>query len=404
VNQHEATVSDPRDAVIARICARAWSGSAPTVARLRDAGFGPDRWPDWAGLASVAPLDKRDIPALQRAAPPLGGLDAPREGAGCLFLSAGGFMEPDMPAAEARLADFFRASGLNADDVVLNGFSYHLTPAGLLFHNALLRVGCRVLPGGPQNTEQVLELAHRGRATAFTGISGHLKFLVDRAMQTGLRIGEAIPLRIAFAGGEPFGGPIREELTTRFGIACFDYYGTADLGVVAGERADAEGLELLPGVVAEVLDIATGARLPDGETGHLVLSVDNPNYPMLRLATGDLAALAPGAPRRMLGPFGRVDASARVRGLLLHEAQVRRALAAHPAISAGYVEVSRVDGRDLLAAALVIAADGAFPAADAAFRARFPELCRLSLDSVHQVAEAAGPLVRDLRPHAEKRA
>jgi phenylacetate-CoA ligase len=153
-----------------------------------------------------------------------------------------------------------------------------------------------------------------------------------------------------------------------------------------------------------VLDITTGARLPDGETGHLVLSVDNPTYTMLRLATGDLAALAPGEPRRMLGPFGRVDASARVRGLLLHEAQVRRALGAHAALAAGYIEVSRVDGRDLLSAALVVTPDGEFAAVESAFRARFPELCRLSLDSVHQVAEAAGPLVRDLRPHAEKTA
>ena len=373
-------------ATVIRICETAWAHAPATAARLHRAGFGPGWWPDWEGLATIPPLDKSAIAAMQQAVPPLGGLAAAPPGA--LFLSTGGTMEPDLSDAERRLAAFLVACGLGADDVLLNGFAYHLTPAGLLFHEAARLAGCRVLPAGPQNTEATLELAVRAGATAFAGIAGHLKLLLDRAAETGVRL----PLRVALAGGEPYGGTLRAELAARFGIACYDFYGTADVGIVAAGR-DGEGLALFADVVAEILDPATGHRLDEGEVGHLVLSVDNANYPMLRLATGDLAALKQG---RLLGPFGRVDAAARVRGLLLHEPAVRAALAAHPAIRGGYVEITRESGRDGIAAFL--ATDGDPVAAEAAFRARFTALCRLTPDRVLPApADDAGPLIRDRR-------
>ncbi len=382
----------PSAAVLARICAAAWGRAPGTEARLKRAGFAPGHWPDWDGLAAIAVLDKSALAARQLAAPPLGGLDAAPPGA--LFLSTGGTMEPDLPEAEQRLADFMQASGLAAGDVVLNGFSYHLTPAGLLFHAALRRLGCRVLPVGPQNTDAALELAQRAGATGFVGITGHLAHLLARAAESGI----TLKLRLAFAGGEPFGGPIRAELAARHGIVCHDFYGTADVGIVAG-GAGADGLPLFRDVVAEILDPETSQRLPDGETGQLVLSVANAGYPVLRLGTGDLAALMPGPPPRLLGPFGRVDASARVRGLLLHEPAMRAALAAHPAIRAGWAEITRDRGRDEITVLLDLAPNSDRAAAEAAFRARFLALCRLTPDHVAPAPPngVAGPVIRDRR-------
>jgi len=384
------------DATLASICGHAWSRAAAATARLAGAGFGPGRWPDWAGLAILPVLDKQVLATLQQAKPPLGGFGTGE--AGSLFLSTGGIMEPDLPAAEERLARYFQCCGLTPGDVVLNGFSYHLTPAGLLFHGALRRVGCCVLPAGPQNPDAVLSLAMRAGVTGFVGIAGHLKLLLTRAEELALQVGRDLPLRLAFAGGEPFGGPIRQELVARHGVACFDYYGSADLGVVAGETAGQDGFELFDGVVAEVLDPLTHERLPAGETGHLVLSVDNPTYPLLRLGTGDLAALTPGPRPRLLGPFGRVDSSARVRGLLLYERQVKEALASHPAIRGGWVEVDRQNGRDGLAATLLVD-PAAWDAAQVAFQGAFQAACRLSVDTVVPASGATpdGPALRDLR-------
>ncbi len=387
-------MNESAETVLSRICEHAWQRAPHTTARLRAAGFAPGRWPDWNSLRLLPVLDKKTLSCLQQSDPPLGGLDAGQSGPRSLFLSTGDIMEPDFPAAEQRLAAWFRRCGLQASDVVLNGFSYHLTPAGLLFHGALLRVGCTVLPAGPQNLEAALALAARARITGFTGIAGHLKLLVQRAEELGLQVGRDLPLRIAFAGGEPFGGPIREALVAR-GIACLDFYGTADIGVVAGETADEEGFALLEGVVAEVLDPPTGERLDDGEPGHLVISVDNENYPLLRLGTGDIAALSRG---RIFGPYGRVDNSARVRGLLLYDRQVQQALAAHPSIGGGWIEIFRRNGRDGIMATL--ACTGDFAAAHDAFASAFKASCRLSVDQIVCAAEGAatdGPILRDQR-------
>jgi phenylacetate-CoA ligase len=388
-------VNESAETVLSRICKHAWQHAPHTTARLRAAGFEPGRWPDWNTLTRVKLLDKKSFCTLQQSNPPLGGIDTGHTGPRSLFLSTGDIMEPDLPAAEQRLAAWFRHCGLKKSDVVLNGFSYHLTPAGLLFHGALLRAGCTVLPVGPQNLEAALTLAVRARITGFTGIAGHLKLLIQRAEELGFRVGHELPLRIAFAGGEPFGGPIREALVANHGIACFDFYGTADVGVVAGETAGEEGFSLLEGVVAEVLDPHTGERLDDGEPGHLVLSVDNENFPLLRLGTGDIAALLRG---RLMGPYGRVDNSARVRGLLLYDRQIRQALSAHPAITGGWVEITRRGGRDGIVATLACGSD--FSAAENAFAAAFRASCRLSVDRIIWVSEGAatdGPILRDQR-------
>jgi phenylacetate-CoA ligase len=391
--ENAAVNESAADTILSRICEHAWQRAPQTTARLSAAGFAPGRWPDWYTATRIPVLDKKALATLQQSDPPLGGFCGQDCGPRSLFLSTGDVMEPALPAAELRLADWFRSCGLEKSDVVLNGFSYHLTPAGLLFHGALLRVGCTVLPAGPQNLDAALALAARSRITGFTGIAGHLKLLVQRGEELGFQVGRDLPLRLAFAGGEPFGGPIRQDLVARHGIRCFDFYGTADVGVVAGETAGQDGFALLDGVVAEVLDPHTGERLDDGDPGHLVLSVDNENYPLLRLGTGDVAVLSKG---RLLGPYGRIDNSARVRGLLLYERQVQQALAAHPSITGGCVEINRRDGRDGIVATLVCSSE--FPAAAESFAAAFRAACRLSVDQIFQADDAIdGPVLRDRR-------
>lgn len=396
--QRQSTTCDDRDGVVARVCAGAWRRSDNVTARLVEAGFGDGRWPGFEQLAAVPLLHKKDLHARQEAAPPLGGL------AGCtpeeidtLFYSPGGIAEPRMPSAEARLAQGLAAMGFGPGDRVLNGFSYHFTPAGLLFHFALRALACTVLPVGPQNGEAAVELAARARATGFVGITSHLKRLVRLAEEDGHSVGPGndIPLKVAAAGAEPFGAEIRWELHEGYGIAGYDIYGSGDLGIVAAERPDAEGLVLLDGVVAEVLDPESGVRLPDGTPGHLVLTVDNPAYPLLRFGTGDISIIlpepAPDDRQRIAGVLDRIDDALRVRGMLLYGAQVAEALKAHPAIEAGWVEVTRAEGRDGLAAYLTVSDDTARGEAERTFAERFQALCRLRLDSVHPVDIEAAP-------------
>lgn len=391
------------DALIQRLCAQAWTKVPELTERLRAAGFGPGGWPTSETLSRIAILHKLDIPARQKADPPLGGLAPVDRTPQALFFSAGGIAEPDMPAAEARLADIMRAAGFGPGDVVLNGFSYHLTPAGVLFHRALVLAGCTVLPGGTHNAEMLYDYMVRTRATGFVGISSHLKVILDRAVQDGRDPRRELALTKALAGAEPVAGPIRRHLAEQFGIASRDIYGTAEVGIIASECGEGTGLHLHPTALVEVVDPQNGAAVGDGEPGHIVLTVDTPEYPMLRLGTGDLGTVsrAPCAcgrrSPRITALLGRVGASARVRGMLLHEAQVREALAAHPAIAGGVVEVDRADGRDTLTATIAApSADRA--AAIQAFTERFSARCRLNLDCVDGVDTLpAGPPIRDRR-------
>lgn len=391
---------------IAHLCASAWECVPEMTRRLSAAGFGPDNWPDWESLVQVPLLRKSSLAGLQTAQPPLGGLASePRHGGQALYMSPGGILEPHLATAEVRLADLLYAAGIRSDDIVLNGFNYHFTPAGLLFHGALSRLGATCLPGGPQNTELLIQFMVRTRATGFVGIGSHLKLLIDQAEAQGLRVGKDIPLRIALVGAEPNADTLRGELRERYGIHCFDLYGTADVGLVAGDCSARDGLHVHPDVLVEIVDPVRRQRLPEGEVGELVMTVNNPEYPMLRYATGDLCSLLPGPctcgnPQpRISRIMGRADQSARVRGMLLYEHEIRSVVARFPAIEKCQVELTREASRDIVSALLKVS--GAWnESQQEAFEQAFKQKCRLRLDELRFTDDPEafqGSVLRDQR-------
>ncbi|MGZ5129873.1 MAG: phenylacetate--CoA ligase family protein [Caldimonas sp.] len=373
------------------------AGRVPEMAaRLARAGIAPGDLSDAEAFSRVPLLRKSALHDLQTAAPPWGGLLADGFRPEACFLSPGAIVEPLVPRMVERLAEMLQAAGFGAAHTVLNGFNYHYTPAGLLFHSALNRAGCSVLPAGPQDTTLQGEFALALGANAFVGIASHLKILFEQ--QPGLAI------RLAMAGAEPHGEAIRTALSEHHGVRCIDMYGFAEGGVVAATCAEAGALHLHGDVLAEVLDPASGEGLADGSPGELVVSLDNPGFPLLRFATGDLVQIETGvcACRRsgVLRLLGRADQSARVKGMLLHPSQLRRFLAAAGA-SACRVEVSRLDGRDRVAVAVRPGEVGLDMARlDAAFRAA----CRLRADSVAIDAALAADscAIEDLRQAAPR--
>lgn len=393
------------DALIARLCETAWQQVPELTARLQAAGYGPGNWPTWDQLVALPLLRKSSFAARQAQHPPLGGLAREPHGASTLFMSPGGILEPTLPTAQARLADLLRQAGLQPDDIVLNGFSYHFTPAGLLFHDAITRLGAICLPGGAQNSELLLQFMHRARATGFVGIGSHLQLLIQQAEERGWAVGRELPLRIALVGAEPGAEELRKQLRQQYGIHCFDLYGTADVGLVAGDCPEG-GLHMHPDVLAEVLDPVEGSRLPDGQIGELVLTVDNPEYPMLRYATGDLSRLLPEPCRcglhtpRISSILGRADRSARVRGMLLYEHEIRQMVAGFPDVRHCRVDLTRDAGRDRLAATLMLSASSWDQTRIAQFLDAFRLCCRLRLDAVcfsQDVDEFQSGLLQDRR-------
>jgi len=268
-----------------------------------------------------------------------------------VYQSPGPIYEPEGEAADYwRTARAMQAAGFEAGDLVHNSFSYHLTPGAWIMESGALALGCTVFPGGTGQTEQQLQAMQHLRPDAYAGTPSFLRILLERAAELGV----ALPhLKKALVSGEAFPPSLRDWLAER-GIAGYQAYATADVGVIAYETSAREGLVVDEGVLVEIVRPGTGDPLPDGEVGEVVVTVFTPDYPMLRFGTGDLSAMLPGpcptgrSNRRIKGWLGRADQTAKVRGMFVHPAQVAEVLKRHPELGRGRLVVAGEMAADTL--------------------------------------------------------
>ena len=253
-----------------------------------------------------------------------------------VYQSPGPIYEPEGHATDYwRLARALHAAGLRAGDLVHNCFSYHLTPGGLMMESGAHALGCTVFPGGVGNTELQLQAIAELRPDAYIGTPSFLKILVEKAAEAGSDIGS---LKKALVGGEAFPPSLRDWLAER-GIAAYQSYATADLGLVAYETSARQGLVLDEGVIVEIVRPGTGDPVPEGEVGEIVVTTLNADYPLIRFGTGDLSAVLPGpcptgrTHTRIKGWLGRADQTAKVRGMFVHASQVAEVVKRHPEIA-----------------------------------------------------------------------
>ncbi len=303
-----------------------------------------------AALAALPVFRKSELAALQKAAPPFGGLAAIRATeAARLFASPGGVFEP-----EGRPPDYWRigralcAAGVGRGDVVHVSFSYHLTPAGSMAETAAHALGCAVIPGGTAPAEhQLAALAHFG-ATTYAGTPSFLKVLLEKADSLGVSLAS---LKRASVSAEPFPVSLRTLFATR-GILGLQWYATADAGLIAYESEGGEGLIVDESVILEIVRPGTGAPVPEGEVGEVVVTVLNADYPLIRFGTGDLSAILPGASPcgrtnvRLRGWLGRADQRTKVKGLFVDPSQVAEVLRRHPAVKRARLLVTRAEELD----------------------------------------------------------
>ena len=255
-----------------------------------------------------------------------------RRAAQRVYQSPGPIYEPEGGARDYwRTARALYAAGFRAGDLVHNSFSYHLTPGAWIMDNGAQAIGCTVFPGGVGNTELQLQAITELRADAYAGTPSFLRILVEKAAETGV----ALPtLKKALVGGEAFPPSLREWLRER-GIEAYQSYATADLGNIAYETKAREGLVLDEGVIVEIVRPGTGDLVPDGEVGEIVVTVLQPDYPLVRFGTGDLSATLAGpcptgrTNQRIKGRMGRADQTAKVRGMFVHPSQIAEVLKRH---------------------------------------------------------------------------
>jgi len=242
-----------------------------------------------------------------------------------VFASPGPIYEPEGTANDYwRMARALAAAGFKAGDLIHNSFSYHFTPAGSMMETGAHALGCTVFPAGTGQTEQQVQAMLDLQPAGYVGTPSFLKIILEKAQEMGV----AIPsLTKAMVSGEACPPSLRDWFAER-GIAAYQSYATADLGLIAYETSAREGLVVDEGVIVEIVRPGTGDPVPEGEVGELVVTSLNPDYPLIRFGTGDLSAVLPGAcptgrtNTRIKGWMGRADQTTKIRGMFVHPGQV----------------------------------------------------------------------------------
>jgi phenylacetate-coenzyme A ligase PaaK-like adenylate-forming protein len=316
------------------------------------AGVDPKSVNSRSGLAKLPVLRKSDVAALQQKDPPFGGLNVTAPGkAKRLLMSPGPIFEPQGEGADwYGAARACYAAGFRADDIVHNSFAYHLTPGGFILESGCHALGCAVIPGGVGNTEQQLDAIAHYKPSAYVGTPDFLKIMLDSAGKSGKDVSS---IKRALVSGAALPASLREEVAKR-GVAVLQCYATAELGVIAYESAANEGMIVNESVIVEILRPGTGDPVAVGEVGEVTVTSFNPDYPMIRLATGDLSALIPGVSPcgrtnvRIKGWMGRADQTAKVKGMFVHPKQIAEVAARHPDLGRLRLVVGREAEQDTM--------------------------------------------------------
>jgi phenylacetate-coenzyme A ligase PaaK-like adenylate-forming protein len=294
------------------------------AAHLR--GIDPAQITNRAALAKLPVLRKSDLPALHKASPPFGGYVTGFPGAFArLYTSPGPIFEPEAAHNDPwRGARALFAAGFRPGDVVLNTFSYHLTPGGFIFDTAARALGCAVIPAGPGNVEAQFELIEAYRPVGFCGTPDFLKILIDAAVAADRDVSS---LQRAVVSGAAFPPSLQKEIKSH-GIEAYQAFGTADLGLIAYETPARDGLVVNEDLIFEIVRPGTGDPVTEGDVGEIVVTTLDPDHPWIRLAIGDLTAALSGASpcrrtnSRIKGWMGRADQTTKVKGMFVRPEQI----------------------------------------------------------------------------------
>ena len=301
-----------------------------------------------ADFATIPLLRKSDLSAMQREDPPFAGIAKAASGFKRLFMSPGPIFEGEDHGEDpygAKAA--FAAAGVTPDDIVLNCFSYHLTPGAFVIESGAHALGCAVIPAGTGNTEQTLQAIAHLKPTAYVGPPDFLKILLDKAGEVGV---DASSIRKALVSGGALPPSLRAEMEAR-GVKTRQAYATAELGVIAYETDGPDGalepgLQVNDDVHLEIVRPGSGDPLGQGAVGEVVVTALRGRFPLLRFATGDLSAFLDAT--RIRGWLGRADQTTKVKGMFVHPSAIVEAAKRHPELSAVRLIVRREGEQDVM--------------------------------------------------------
>ncbi|MBI2832621.1 MAG: AMP-binding protein [Chloroflexi bacterium] len=380
---------------------------APVVKLTFDkAGISPSQIRTVKDLERVPILRKTDLIELQRASPPYGGfLAIPPEDIDRVFISPGPVYEPIQHPRIHWFAKAFWAAGFRKGDVVINTFTYHMSPAGILFHEAIRDCGATVVVAGTGNTEIQIQTMRDLKVTGFVGTPTYLMTVIKRAEELGHNFQKDFSVRRAWWTGEMVTPSTRKILEEEYRIHTSQAYAVTEPGgAIAYECHRKSGMHFMDEYVLEIVDPETGKQLGPGETGEIVVTpIHNKVWGLIRFGTGDMSSYVTErcpcgrtAPR-LTGIVGRAGDAVKVRGMFVVARQAQEVVLGFEAVSRFQLAVSRTGERDELTLKLELKNENIDRAKlSAELNQKFQELCRVKLDRIEFVSKDTLPEKRQV--------
>jgi phenylacetate-CoA ligase len=356
--------------------------NAPATRRKMDgAGVKPAGVRDVADLARIPLTRKADLKSIQKSELPFGGLAAaPPRAMRRIYVSPGPTYDPEgREETHWRWEKAFVAAGFRPRDIVQNTFMYHFSPAGLMFDEALIRIGCTVIPAGVGNTEMQAQVMRDLAVTGYVGTPSFLMTILEKGKEMGIAPGDGLFLQVALVAAEMLPESLRRRFQEEFGIQVRQAYGTADVGSLGYECFEAKGMHIPDEIIIELVDPVTEEPVAPGKIGEVVVTLPNETYPLVRFATGDLSLYTTEScpcgrtSSRLLRIVGRVDQVTKVKGIFVHPEQVGQIEKKVPEAYALQLVITREGHEDQMTIQVVLT-EGATPSDE--IRTRISETAR----------------------------
>ena len=215
------------------------------------------------------------------------------------------------------------------------------------------KLGCPVIPAGIGQTEMQVQAMSLLKPRVYVGTPSFLKIIIEKALELGDDISS---VNYALVGAEALPPSLRGWLNDHGVDHVLQTYGSADIGNIAYETLSNgqvnPGMVLDETLILEIVRPGTGEPVPDGEVGEVVITSFNPDYPLIRFATGDLSAVLVGVSpcgrtnTRLKGWMGRADQTTKIRAMFVHPSQVAEIVRRHPQIIKARLVVTGEMGND----------------------------------------------------------
>jgi len=369
-------------------------------ARLDKAGVNPAEIRSIKDLEKIPIIRKNDLIEVQRTNPPYGGIvTIPSEDIERVFISPG-------PVYEIQTSDIkwfarsFWAAGFRKGDVVINTFTYHMSPAGILFHEAIRDCGASVVVMGTGNTEIQIQTMYDLKVTGFVGTPTFLMTVIKRAEEMGYDFRRDFALHRAWFTGEMLTSSVRKTLEGEYQISTAQAYAVTEPGgAIAYECHQKAGMHLMDDYALEIVDPQTGKQLGPEEIGEIVVTpVHHKAWGLIRFGTGDMSSyITEPCPcgrtaNRLVGIVGRTSDAIKVRGMFIVAKQAEQVVLSFEPISKFQMVVRRAGQRDEMTLNIELKDETVDKGKLAdELNDRFQDLCRVKIDTIEFVDKGTIP-------------